>query len=79
MTLRMTDDSNGKETVDGNCVRCNRRTLHAIRSGTDRAEYLECVRCSNKVDAKAFVYDNLDALSGDGRPRTSKRRGQKGI
>ncbi|MDA4112999.1 MAG: hypothetical protein OK474_03035 [Thaumarchaeota archaeon] len=75
----MVDDSKGTETIDGSCVRCNRRTRHVARSGAGRTEYLECVRCGNKVDAKAFVYDNLDALSEDGRPGTSKRRGQKGI
>jgi DNA-directed RNA polymerase subunit RPC12/RpoP len=75
----MTDDSKGMETIDGNCVRCNRRTRHAIRSGTNRTEYLECVKCGNKVDIKAFVYDNLDALSEDDRPGTPKRHGQKGI
>jgi hypothetical protein len=76
----MVDHSRDAETVDGNCVMCNRRTHHTIRSGPDRTEYLECVRCGNKVDIKAFVYDNLDALSGDGRPgKKPKRRGQKGI
>jgi hypothetical protein len=75
----MVDHSKDAETVDGNCVVCNRRTRHAIRSGSDRNEYLECVRCGNKVDIKAFVYDNLDALAEDGRPGKPKRRGQKGI
>ena len=75
----MADDTKGDDAVDGNCVRCDRRTRHAVRYGKDRNEYLECVECGNKVDVKAFVYDNLDALSGDGRPRAPKRRGQKGI
>jgi DNA-directed RNA polymerase subunit RPC12/RpoP len=51
------------ETVEGNCVVCNRRTRHTIRSAGARDEYFECVECGNRVDVKAFVYDNLDALS----------------
>ena len=51
------------ETVLGNCVRCNRRTRHAIKPLDERTEYFECLRCGNKVDVKAFVYDNLDALN----------------
>jgi hypothetical protein len=56
-------DSGEGETVDGNCIKCNKRTRHAIRVGSNRSEYFECVKCGNKVDAKAFVFDNLDALS----------------
>jgi hypothetical protein len=52
------------ETVDGNCIRCNKRTRHAIRAGRGGAEYFECLKCGNKVDLKAFVFDDLDALSG---------------
>jgi len=59
------------ETIEGNCVRCGRSTRHAVRSGGERSEYYECVLCGNRVDAKAFVYDNLDALSAPG--RTSRR------
>ena len=68
----MTGDTKGDDAVDGNCIRCDRRTRHAIRYGTHRNEYLECVVCGNKVDVKAFVYDNLDALSG------GDRRGHRG-
>jgi len=25
-------------------------------------EYFQCSKCGNKIDVKAFVYDNLDAL-----------------
>jgi DNA-directed RNA polymerase subunit RPC12/RpoP len=60
--VRARGNRKGFETVQGNCVRCNRRTRHAIRSLDERAEYFECLRCGNKVDVKAFVYDNLDAL-----------------
>jgi len=58
-------EDEGKAEVDGNCVVCRRRTRHAIRRGHDRTEYFECAGCGNKVDVKAFVYDNLDALSED--------------
>jgi DNA-directed RNA polymerase subunit RPC12/RpoP len=51
------------DVVDGNCIVCNRRTGHTIRVGPNGEEYLECNKCGNKVDMKAFVYDNLDALS----------------
>jgi hypothetical protein len=54
------------EVVDGSCIRCNKRTRHAIRVGPDGSEYFECVVCGNRVDLKAFVFDDLDALSGDG-------------
>lgn len=51
-----------KQTVDGNCIVCNRRTRHAVRVGENGNEYFECKKCGNKVDLKAFVYDDLDAL-----------------
>ena len=67
------------ETVGGNCVVCGRRTSHAIR-GTGRDEYFECLKCGNRVDAKAFVFDHLDALEGGppsgppGRVRARRRK-----
>jgi len=50
------------------------RQLHRLQQedaprGTGRSkgnEYFECMKCGNEVDLKAFVYDNLDALSEDG-------------
>jgi hypothetical protein len=62
------------ETVDGNCVRCDGRTRHAIRPDRERAEYFECLTCGNKVDAKAFVFFNLDALDGGPRGQSDKVR-----
>jgi hypothetical protein len=52
--------------VDGNCIVCNKRTRHAVRTGRNGGEYFECMKCGNKVDLKGFVYDDLDALSEDG-------------
>jgi tRNA(Ile2) C34 agmatinyltransferase TiaS len=59
-------ESKDTETVDGNCIVCNKRTRHAVRAGSKGNEYFECMKCGNEVDLKAFVYDNLDALSEDG-------------
>jgi transcription elongation factor Elf1 len=61
--LRAKGNRKQSETVQGNCVKCNRRTRHAIRSREGATEYFECLKCGNEVDVKAFVYDNLDALN----------------
>jgi DNA-directed RNA polymerase subunit RPC12/RpoP len=51
-----------EETIQGNCIRCGRRRAHLVRKSSTGTEYFECLTCGNKVDIKAFVYDNLDAL-----------------
>ena len=65
----------GTETVEGNCVVCNARRRHAIRTGSGNTEYFECLKCGNRVDVKGFVFDDLDALEG---PRTSESPGRVG-
>lgn len=57
-------DRGKSETVDGNCVVCNAKTPHLVKKTKDGTEYFECSACGNETDVKAFVYDNLDALSG---------------
>ncbi len=52
----------GEEVVEGNCIVCGAKTRHAIRIDRLGNEYFECSKCGNKIDVKAFVYDNLDAL-----------------